>query len=91
MTTLQVEAAAVREVSGTVYALAQPARHHNVLHLMHERGVKPDSSDWGQGFLLNNGRYVNRKQAAMVALRAGQIKNIPIENDRDYLLSEDLW
>ncbi len=42
----------------------------------------------GQGFLTNTMRFVNRKEAASIAFKAGQIDKI--EPDQ-ILLSEELW
>lgn len=43
-----------------------------------------------QGFLLNDGRFVNRRQALLIAKRAGQLKNGKSIGGSQ-LLSEDVW
>jgi hypothetical protein len=84
-----VVAAAV-QAHGMTFSLPRPARHHDVLHLMHSLGL-PDGPSWvtGQGFLLSSGRWVNRRDAWLVAVAAGQL----LERDRNgpELFSEDVW
>lgn len=40
-----------------------------------------------QGFLTNENRFVDRKEAAKIAIASGQITDV----DNNYLFSEDLW
>jgi len=42
-----------------------------------------------QGFVTNEGRFVDRKKAYQIALLSGQIE--PINGGPKILLSEDLW
>lgn len=94
---LRVTRAAIRH-RGQVYSLPPPARHHDVMrHTWATVGLGRVGGD--QGFVLNDGQYVDRKRAHAVAKRAGQL--IPRAggyrcgevNDRDGsdLFSEDLW
>jgi hypothetical protein len=72
---------------GKVYSLPKPARHHNVIRMMVEQGHRtPVCGE--QGFVLDDGRYVNRKQAAALALESKQIIELRWPPD---LYSEDLW
>lgn len=69
-----------------------PARHHNLLGVMNWLTLKYRSLEVGgeQGFLLSDGRFVNRKQALTVARRAEQIIRRCGGDDRE-LFSENLW
>ena len=64
-----IEMAAIRDHDGSVYYLPRPARHHNVIALMIEMGKKPPIAN-EQGFLTNNGDFVNRKKAKIIAIKA---------------------
>lgn len=93
---LRVVAAAVLWVD-TIYALPPPARHHDVIHTLHdarqwwsEQKIQPlNHSEFEQGFLLNNGRFASRRAAAHIALLNGQVEKIA--HLRHGLFSEDLW
>jgi len=70
---------------GKVHSLPSPNRHHHVIGLI--GGIYgPDK----QGFLDNNGEFLDRKQALAVALNAGQVKN-PDNIRAGQLFSEDIW
>lgn len=84
---LRVVAAAVKH-RGEVHSLPPPARHHDVLRMMHESGIQQDGTS-EQGFLLSNGRFCRRRPACVIAERAGQI--IEKTHPKDVLFSEDLW
>lgn len=88
----QIAAAAIKHDRGptadnTVYALPQPARHHNVIRDMREKGV-PKPIVGTQGFVTNTGRFVDRIEGAKIAIEAGQIQKL---NWPPNLYSEDLW
>lgn len=59
--TLKVVAVACLDKNSKVWSLPKPARHHNVLHLMFSKKVQEKDSSDSQGFLLNDGSYVDRK------------------------------
>ena len=64
-------------------------RHHNCFTTVAMlRGIisKRNTKDEVQGFLTNENRFVDRYEAAKIALASGQIKE-PIEK----LFSEDVW
>ena len=72
--------------SNTVHSLPRPARHHDVIKWMRDRGVKCGE----QGFTDNNGHFVDRETAFKIATKAGQI--LDLNNTRGQsLFSEDLW
>ena len=77
--------------NGTVYSKPPPARHHHILHermatLIGSRSHIPKNT---QGFLLSDGTFATRKEAAEVAIRAGQINSI--QHPGHGLFSEELW
>ncbi len=86
---LRVIAAAIR-IKDRVYSLPQPARHHDVISDMRcNQGVRgKQDQTWEQGFVLNDGQFVNRKQAAYIARRNAQIAALKWPPN---LYSEDLW
>jgi hypothetical protein len=77
-----------------VVTLPRPARHHNLLTVMSRQfaesrpsgGYHPRPED--QGFLLSDGTYATREEAANIARAAGQVTSTM---NPDKLYSEDLW
>lgn len=70
---------------GKVYSLPKPNRHHHVIRII--GGISgPDI----QGFLDNEGNFLDRVEALEVALAAGQVL-APGDIRGDHLFSEDLW
>ena len=75
------------------YSLPKPNRHHNVVRMIFQDngiGVKgPDT----QGFLDSSGKFLNRRDAMVLATSTGQLNRLP--GDHVYqgpdLYSEDLW
>lgn len=85
-------AAALRGTSG-VHALAPPNRHHDVIRWMLANGHgMSETCEASQGFLTNQGRYVEREEALAIALAAQQIheEHRPVPGLPE-LFSEDLW
>jgi hypothetical protein len=72
---------------GVVASLPAPARHGDVLRKLYEFNEIAVRHD-RQGFLTNTGRYVNRRDAAVIALAARQVDKLIAAPD---LYSEDLW
>lgn len=66
------------------YTMPRPARHHNILHTM-----PGDALDVEQGFLTSDGRYVDRVEARLLAVAAGQL--LPTAYQSKNLFSEDIW
>ena len=67
-----------------------PGRHHTIIHALSDSGFTPDQIAGGiQGFVTNEHKFVNRRQACTIARKAGQImkKTGPAFE----LYSEDLW
>lgn len=69
-----------------IYSLPSPMRHCHVIWTMVKIcGIKPPINK-EQGFLWCNGKFVTRKEAAILAYEFGQISEL-----KDELFSEDLW
>lgn len=60
-------------------------RHHDIM----QRFGKDELILTEQGFYTSKGRYVDRKEARHIAIKAGQINNVPKLSER--LFSEDLY
>lgn len=78
--------------NGDVYSVPKPGRHHDVIakhravvgsYYMSEVDI--------QGFITSTNRFVNRKQAALIAYAAKQIESPKRTGPQDELFSEDLW
>lgn len=81
-----IECAALLHESG-IHSVEPPERHYHIIKNLAKQGF--DIPIKGkQGFLTNKGRFVNRKEAADIALKAGQIKNLIAPPN---LFTEDLW
>lgn len=82
----RIVAAAIR-FDGTLYSMARPKRHHHIIQMISSRTAKrPVSGE--QGFLLDDGSFVDRREAASIALANGQAKQLRAP---PWLFSEDLW
>lgn len=73
------------QYNGKVYSLPKPNRHHHVIRMI--GGIHGPNM---QGFLDNDGRFLDRKAALRVALAAGQVLD-PVDIRANQLFSEDLW
>jgi len=82
-----VERAAV-QYEGVTYSVPRPGRHDAVCRLMHEQGLESETMRL-QGFVTSTGRFVDRREAAIIARQADQLirKTFPT----DLLFSEDVW
>lgn len=75
--------------AGKLYSLLKPNRHHDVIRSI-PGGVKgPDK----QGFVLDDGTFIGRREAMVIAKANGQLKRR--EGEQFYqgpeLYSEDVW
>ena len=84
----RIVAAAVKR-KGAVTALAPPARHGSVI------AVAKGSGQARMGFITSRGRFVDRKSAWTVAVKAGQVDpsktGHTVNSPPQALVSEDLW
>jgi hypothetical protein len=75
---------------GVVYSLPKPNRHHDVIRLIFDQTGSGISGTDVQGFLTDDGTFVNRVDALAIALRTNQVLN-PSNVRANRLFSEDLW
>lgn len=69
----RIVAAAVHAY-GATWSLPRPARHHNVLWAIDGAGLDATApGPEAQGFLTSEGRFVGRREAAKMAVDAGQL------------------
>jgi hypothetical protein len=95
----KIAQAAIRHPDGMIYSVSQPGRHHHVEHLV--KRLKKDGyrGSSGQGFITTHGRFVNRRDAFVIAVREGQLtkrlERLAAEPGKHYdgpeLYSEDMW
>lgn len=68
--------------NGSIYT---GKRHSDAIRSAAEAtGIKPVTGE--QGFVTSNGRFVGRDEAAQIAFKSGQIKEL-----KDELFSEDIY
>ena len=79
-------AAAIRQ-GKMVCFVERPGRHHDVIRQMAAAGI-PIPINGEHGFITNEGVFVGRKLAKLIATRAGQMLG---PRDSDQLFSEDVW
>lgn len=85
----RIDMAAI-EYNGVVWRLFPPNRHHNIIRLMACRPDHCASHTTRQGFYTTAERFVDRREAYEIALRANQIVAFG-GSRRPMLFSEDLW
>jgi hypothetical protein len=82
---MKIVASAIR-YNGIVYT---GRRHHNVIHEMVTKYlIRKPTIDNEQGFVLEDGTYVDRIEGARIAIESGQIRKLQWPPK---LYSEDLW
>lgn len=81
-----VDCCAVRTDAGVIYHLPRPHRHADVIAQMVRESNDPSDGEFG--FLLDDGRFVDRDEAARIALANEQCAKLSAP---PYLYSEDLW
>lgn len=70
---------------GSVISLPEPSRHYHIFGMLMDDELKVY---YEEGFLLENGEFVDRKEAAKIAIESGQAEGL-ISPPR--LTSKDLW
>lgn len=74
--------------TGDVYWLLKPARHDSLIKAL----IAVDKRDWAkghQGFITDEGQFLNRESAWLYAVNDGSAKGIRWGGRE--LFSEDLW
>lgn len=80
--------AAALKIDDLILTSPSPARHHTLFYLAHKYIVAVPSAE--QGFITDQGRFVDRRKAKKIAIAEGQIIDQSRKQD-DSLYSEDLW
>jgi hypothetical protein len=83
---MKIIAAAIKDNSGKIWSLPPPKRHHHIVELLYDLRIA--SALDGQGFLLDDGRWISRKAAATLVLKENPNKVLIAPPN---LYSEDLW
>lgn len=88
--TTQITGVAIK-YDGVIYSLPAPNRHHNVIrHIREVTGDGIKGSDV-QGFITDEGEFLNRKAAMALASVNGQLNRRADGYQGPELFSEDLW
>lgn len=91
---MRITHVAIKTGNGKIYFLPAPNRHHNVLRLMMSLIKDREYDTKIQGFLDEDGNFLNRKDAYLVAVDSGQLdrsRHPPNSYNGNELYSEDLW
>lgn len=75
-------------IDGRIHSLPPPNRHHNIIHMMGEQSNGLIVARGVQGFLMSNGAFATRTEAADAAIAVGLIQGL---QHPPLLYSEDLW
>lgn len=81
-----IVAVAIKLADGRLYSLPKPSRHCHVIWKIVEETGLPFVSGETQGFLKENGEFLDREAAMLDAYKSGQISSL-----KDELFSEDVW
>lgn len=87
--------AAALLIGGVVHSIERPARHHTVMYAIDALDPR-HWTDHGlgretQGFLTSEGRFVDRAEAAGIAILAGQADPDEVARRGGLLYSEEVW
>lgn len=78
-----IAAVAIKMPDGSIRTKERPARHHELIHDLYEETGEVVTGQ--QGFVTNEGRFVERKEAYIIAIKADQL------DPKRTLFSEDVW
>lgn len=70
-----------------IISVPRPGRHHNILHPLSQISSAA-AIDGEQGFLTDEGQFLNREEAMELVKKNGQLLT---QNQPNQLYSEDLW
>lgn len=87
MKTRRITAVALLLPNGEVISMIPPSRHPCLFLRCQANNLTTAGAI--QGFLDNNGEFLDREQASEVAEEANQL--LPGAKTRGFLFSEDLW
>lgn len=88
---IEITHVAVKLANGTIYSMPRPNRHHNVIRHMSQDKV--DYKNNKEGFLDDQGNFLDRYEAYNLAVSTGQINRRKGEQfyQGPELYSEDIW
>ena len=66
-------------------------RHHNVISVMANLGVRTATASHTQGFMTSKDRFLNREEAGKLAMEIGQIERTLDQEEVPTLISEELY
>lgn len=84
-----IKAAAIKDSTGKIHTLPPPARHYNIIKQMASEGIRISFTDDVQGFILEDGTFVDRYRAALIACKNGQCNASDLFEGK--LTTQDLW
>lgn len=88
----RIVAAAVRLVDGTVITRSRPVRHPKLVHWTYHAGLENAEGRDAEGFLTDEGVFVDRVEAKIIAANAGQLNERGTARTyTNELYSEDVW
>jgi len=73
---------------GEIFSV-EKGRHHEVFVQMRARGIFDKGAFRNQGFILEDGSFVDRATAKQIGIQSGQVKEEKMNSN--ILTSEDLW
>lgn len=79
------------QYDGKVYSLPKPNRHHHVIRAIAAENGEGIHGPDVQGFLDEAGKFLNRREAYILATNTCQINRRPGGYNGTDLYSEDLW
>ena len=83
------ESAVQRKSDGKVWT---GKRHGNCIsQIFSELGIRPTNKEFTQGFVTDDGRFVDRKEAFKIAVECNQLLNSKEPWAAPTLMSEDLY
>jgi len=89
---MKIISVAIKTADGLIHFLPKPNRHADVVHALHKATEYKMSNliiaHGEQGFVTDEGTFVNRIEAGKIAINSGQIKKMEYPPT---LYSEDLW
>ena len=89
---MKIVAVALKSKQGLIFTLPAPARHGHVISYMNYDQIKEHPLTAEQGFLTDEGQFINRKQAMYVATEANQIlEHMEHKLPKNELYSKHLW
>lgn len=87
--TIKITGVAIMMSDNIFFCLPKPKRHHHILHMLARAGITLRHNRKDQGFVTNEGKFVTREEALIIAREAGQL--LPCHEHETQLFSESVW